>query len=221
MVVGVIAIGQTLIILTAGIDLSVRHGDGARQHRHDQVRRRLRPAHARRRSPAASPSRPCSAWSTACSSRASSCRPSSSRSAPSTSPLRSRSSIPTRRPSPTFPTMHDVAGQHLPASATPPSSTARADDRALPATWFWLRETARPPCLRGRQQPRGHPPVRHRDRPRAAVGVYVLAGVFYGIASLLTVSRTGAGDPNAGQTENLDAITAVVLGGTSLFGGRA
>ena len=32
--------------------------------------------------------------------------------------------------------------------------------------------------------------------------------------------RTGVGDPNAGQTENLDAITAVVLGGTSLFGGR-
>ena len=30
----------------------------------------------------------------------------------------------------------------------------------------------------------------------------------------------GVGDPNAGQTENLDAITAVVLGGTSLFGGR-
>ncbi len=43
---------------------------------------------------------------------------------------------------------------------------------------------------------------------------------FYGIASLLSVARTGAGDPNAGQTENLDAITAVVLGGTSLFGGR-
>jgi fructose transport system permease protein len=50
--------------------------------------------------------------------------------------------------------------------------------------------------------------------------VYALAGVFYGIASLLSVARIGAGDPNAGQTENLDAITAVVLGGTSLFGGR-
>jgi fructose transport system permease protein len=50
--------------------------------------------------------------------------------------------------------------------------------------------------------------------------VYVIAGVFYGIASLLSVARTGVGDPNAGQTENLDAITAVVLGGTSLFGGR-
>ena len=52
------------------------------------------------------------------------------------------------------------------------------------------------------------------------LGVYVLAGMFYGIAALLSVARTSVGDPNAGQTENLDAITAVVLGGTSLFGGR-
>jgi fructose transport system permease protein len=50
--------------------------------------------------------------------------------------------------------------------------------------------------------------------------VYVTAGLFYGVASLLSVARTAVGDPNAGQTENLDAITAVVLGGTSLFGGR-
>jgi len=42
----------------------------------------------------------------------------------------------------------------------------------------------------------------------------------YGVAALLSVSRTGVGDPQAGQTENLDSITAVVLGGTSLFGGR-
>jgi fructose transport system permease protein len=55
---------------------------------------------------------------------------------------------------------------------------------------------------------------------RVLLGVYVVAGLFYGIASLLSVARTGVGDPNAGQTENLDAITAVVLGGTSLFGGR-
>jgi fructose transport system permease protein len=55
---------------------------------------------------------------------------------------------------------------------------------------------------------------------RVLLGVYVAAGALYGIASLLSVARTGVGDPNAGQTENLDAITAVVLGGTSLFGGR-
>jgi fructose transport system permease protein len=50
--------------------------------------------------------------------------------------------------------------------------------------------------------------------------VYVVAGITYGIAALLLVARTNVGDPNAGQTDNLDAITAVVLGGTSLFGGR-
>ncbi|PZG07110.1 ABC transporter permease [Nonomuraea aridisoli] len=55
---------------------------------------------------------------------------------------------------------------------------------------------------------------------RLTVGVYTLAGLIYGIAALLLVSRTGVGDPQAGQTDNLDSITAVVLGGTSLFGGR-
>jgi fructose transport system permease protein len=86
--------------------------------------------------------------------------------------------------------------------------------------WFWLRETGA-----GRHvYAVGNNPEATRlvgiATDRVLVGVYVLAGVFYGIASLLAVSRTGVGDPNAGQTENLDAITAVVLGGTSLFGGR-
>ena len=86
--------------------------------------------------------------------------------------------------------------------------------------WFWLRETAA-----GRHvYAVGNNPEATRlvgiPTDRVLVGVYVLAGVFYGIASLLSVARTGVGDPNAGQTENLDAITAVVLGGTSLFGGR-
>jgi fructose transport system permease protein len=55
---------------------------------------------------------------------------------------------------------------------------------------------------------------------RVLLSVYTVAGLVYGIAALLLVSRTGVGDPNAGQTDNLDSITAVVLGGTSLFGGR-
>jgi fructose transport system permease protein len=55
---------------------------------------------------------------------------------------------------------------------------------------------------------------------RLLLSVYVVAGVFYGLAGLLLVARTQVGDPNAGQTDNLDSITAVVLGGTSLFGGR-
>jgi fructose transport system permease protein len=87
-------------------------------------------------------------------------------------------------------------------------------------TWLFLRETAP-----GRHiYAVGNSPEATRltgiSTDKVLLGVYVLAGVFYGIASLLSVARIGAGDPNAGQTENLDAITAVVLGGTSLFGGR-
>jgi fructose transport system permease protein len=86
--------------------------------------------------------------------------------------------------------------------------------------WFVLRETAA-----GRHvYAVGNNPEATRlvgiPTQRVLLAVYVMAGVFYGIASLLSVARTGVGDPNAGQTENLDAITAVVLGGTSLFGGR-
>jgi fructose transport system permease protein len=52
------------------------------------------------------------------------------------------------------------------------------------------------------------------------IGVYTSAGFLYGLAALTLVARTGVGDPQAGQSDNLDSITAVVVGGTSLFGGR-
>jgi fructose transport system permease protein len=55
---------------------------------------------------------------------------------------------------------------------------------------------------------------------KVLLGVYTMAGALYGVAALLAIARTGVGDPQAGQTDNLDSITAVVLGGTSLFGGR-
>ena len=55
---------------------------------------------------------------------------------------------------------------------------------------------------------------------RLILTVYTCAGLTYGIAALLAVARSGVGDPQAGQTDNLESITAVVLGGTSLFGGR-
>ena len=58
------------------------------------------------------------------------------------------------------------------------------------------------------------------SKTKLLLSVYGLAGLFYGIAGLLLVARTGVGDPQAGLTDNLSSITAVVLGGTSLFGGR-
>jgi fructose transport system permease protein len=50
--------------------------------------------------------------------------------------------------------------------------------------------------------------------------VYALAGLIYGIAGLMLLGRVTVADPLGGQTANLDSITAVVIGGTSLFGGR-
>lgn len=86
--------------------------------------------------------------------------------------------------------------------------------------WWLLRETAG-----GRHvYATGNAPEAARlsgiATSRVLLTVYALAGLCYGLAALLGIARTGVGDPQAGQTENLDTVTAVVLGGTSLFGGR-
>jgi fructose transport system permease protein len=58
------------------------------------------------------------------------------------------------------------------------------------------------------------------DVRRVLLSVYVLAGVLYGLAALQAFGRSPATSANAFPTANLDTITAVVIGGTSLFGGR-
>lgn len=55
---------------------------------------------------------------------------------------------------------------------------------------------------------------------RTVLSVYVAAGVLYGLAAWQALGRIPNADPNAYQTGNLDSIIAVVIGGTSLFGGR-
>ncbi len=55
---------------------------------------------------------------------------------------------------------------------------------------------------------------------RHLIKVYVLSGVLAGVAAVLVISRIGAASPLSGSTDNLSAIAAVVIGGTSLFGGR-
>ncbi|GAB3702869.1 ABC transporter permease [Amycolatopsis oliviviridis] len=55
---------------------------------------------------------------------------------------------------------------------------------------------------------------------RTILSVYLVAGVIVGIAAWQALGRVPNADPNAFQLGNLDSITAVVLGGASLFGGR-
>lgn len=68
----------------------------------------------------------------------------------------------------------------------------------------------------------------NRDAARASgipvratlLTVYVLAGAMVGFAGFLLASRVGVGTPTAGNLYELSAIAGVVIGGTSLRGGR-
>jgi fructose transport system permease protein len=55
---------------------------------------------------------------------------------------------------------------------------------------------------------------------RVLLSVYVVAGLIYAIGAWILIGRIASASPQAGITYNLDTITAVVIGGTSLFGGR-
>jgi ribose transport system permease protein len=50
--------------------------------------------------------------------------------------------------------------------------------------------------------------------------VYVVGGIFIGMAGVVLTSRLGSAQPALGQGYELEAIAAVIIGGTSLFGGR-
>ncbi|WP_115790141.1 ABC transporter permease [Arthrobacter silvisoli] len=55
---------------------------------------------------------------------------------------------------------------------------------------------------------------------RVLMSVYLAAGAVLAVGAWIQIGRTNAASPNAGVDLNLDSITAVVIGGTSLFGGR-
>ncbi|HEV7249548.1 MAG TPA: ABC transporter permease [Shinella sp.] len=55
---------------------------------------------------------------------------------------------------------------------------------------------------------------------RVILWVYILSGTAAAAAGIILSARLGSGSSNAGQGFELDVIAAVVLGGTSLFGGR-
>jgi fructose transport system permease protein len=55
---------------------------------------------------------------------------------------------------------------------------------------------------------------------RVLLSVYITTGVIAAVAAWAALGRIPNADPNAYQNANLESITAVVIGGTSLFGGR-
>jgi ribose transport system permease protein len=55
---------------------------------------------------------------------------------------------------------------------------------------------------------------------RVVISVFVISGLAAGVAGLITAGRTNAGYPTAGNLQELAAISAVIIGGASFFGGR-
>ena len=59
------------------------------------------------------------------------------------------------------------------------------------------------------------------DVDRHTVRLFVLQGLLVGVAAIIDLSRNASTNVVGHQSDNLQAISAVVLGGTSLFGGIA
>ncbi|HEY4192535.1 MAG TPA: ABC transporter permease [Mesorhizobium sp.] len=55
---------------------------------------------------------------------------------------------------------------------------------------------------------------------RVLISVYVIAGLICALAGWALIGRIGSVSPTSGQFSNIESITAVVIGGVSLFGGR-
>jgi len=55
---------------------------------------------------------------------------------------------------------------------------------------------------------------------KTLISVYALAGLICAFAGWVLIGRLGSVSPQAGQLANIESITAVVIGGISLFGGR-
>ncbi|WP_114010730.1 ABC transporter permease [Cohaesibacter intestini] len=55
---------------------------------------------------------------------------------------------------------------------------------------------------------------------KTLISVYVIGGLICALAGWALIGRLGSVSPTAGQNANIESITAVVIGGISLFGGR-
>ncbi|TMV66959.1 ABC transporter permease, partial [Thioclava sp. BHET1] len=55
---------------------------------------------------------------------------------------------------------------------------------------------------------------------RVLISVYTISGLICALAGWVLIGRLGSVSPTSGQLENINSITAVVIGGISLFGGR-
>ena len=86
--------------------------------------------------------------------------------------------------------------------------------------WYVLNRTAHGRHIYATGDDRESARLAGINTERVLMSVYIMAGLISSIAGWILIGRVGAISPTSGANANLDSITAVVIGGTSLFGGR-
>ncbi len=91
---------------------------------------------------------------------------------------------------------------------------------ALLLWWAWFRRTRLAASLRAAGSNERSAFLCGVSLGGMNVAAYGLAGLFAALAGLFLTSQTGSGSPTVGSDFVLPAVASVVIGGTSLFGGR-
>jgi ribose transport system permease protein len=91
---------------------------------------------------------------------------------------------------------------------------------ALLAWWMWFRGTRLANSVRAAGSSERAAFLSGVSPTRANLVAYGLSGLFAALAGLFYAAKTGSGDPVVGRDYILPSIAAVVIGGTSLMGGR-
>ena len=87
--------------------------------------------------------------------------------------------------------------------------------------WIWLRRTTFGRHVLATGSSRRSARRAGVKTNRVVMGVFLLAGVMAGVAGFLDLTKFGTTAITGHETDMLQALSAVIIGGTSLFGGRA
>jgi ribose transport system permease protein len=91
---------------------------------------------------------------------------------------------------------------------------------ALALFWAWFKRTRTGVGIRATGSSENSAYLSGVPTIRTITTAYALSGLFAMLAGLFLVTQTASGSPTVGNDYILNAVAAVVIGGTSLFGGR-
>ncbi len=91
---------------------------------------------------------------------------------------------------------------------------------ALLVLWAWFRRTRLGNSIRAVGSSENAAYLSGVPTARVTIAAYALSGLFAALAALFLITQTASGSPTVGNDFILNSVAAVVIGGTSLFGGR-